>query len=167
MEKNDEFRASRAASEMRQARIQAAARKERLYLIEQYPFLVPIKDESSKKSKWRITRKENERILTKNIKAMLKHFFPLMKFSVRRENYSGGFHYIISYKRISEDFEEQQELKQKIEDSIRCFQRRAEFGQDDSFTSNDTTFTKTFGGMPYSARINDISAVKADKFSKE
>lgn len=36
-----------------------------------------------------------------------------------------------------------------------ALRKEREFGMDDSFTTHDTPFTRTFGGMPYNANIYD------------
>lgn len=155
MTQQDEWRAARAAREIEDARRKAAERKEREAVIAAFPYLTPIEDESGENPKWREAWKANKRTLTKNIKAKLNHDFPAIKFSVKRNNFSMGFDYIIEYKADTADDEERIDLRQRVKESVKCFTRDAEFGIDDSFESHDTAFTRTFGGMPYTANVYD------------
>lgn len=151
----DEWRAARAAREIEDARRKAAERKEREAMIAEYPYLTPVADESYENPAWREAWKTNKRTLTKNIKAKLKHDFPAMKFNVHRNNFSMGFDYSVEYTPNVASDEERIELRQRVKKSIACFTRDAEFGIDDSFESHDTPFTRTFGGMPYTAHVYD------------
>jgi hypothetical protein len=153
----DEWRAARAAREIEDARRKAAERKEREAMIAEYPYLIPMASTDDCKTSKEICDiyKANDRNMTKNIKTMLKRAFPAIKFSVRRENYSMGFHYVIEYKASSEDWKERDAMRDKVEQTISPFLRESEFGMDDSFTRHDTPFTRTFGGMPYHAHIYD------------
>lgn len=153
----NDVRIRRATEAMAAARKAAALRKEREEMMAQYPYLIPMASTDDCKTSKEVydIYKANDRNMTKNIKTMLKRAFPAVKFSVRRENYSMGFHYVIEYKADTEDWKERDAMRDKVEQTISPFLRESEFGMDDSFTSHDTPFTRTFGGMPYHAHIYD------------
>lgn len=153
----NDVRIRRATEAMEKARKAAALRKEREEMLAQYPYLIPMAstDDCNTSKEIYDIYKANDRNMTKNIKTMLKRAFPAVKFSVRRENYSMGFHYVIEYKASSEDWEERDAMRDKVKQAVSPFLRESEFGMDDSFTSHDTPFTRTFGGMPYHAHIYD------------
>lgn len=153
----NDVRIRRATEAMAEARKAAALRKEREVMIAEYPYLIPMASTDGCKTSKEIfdIYKANDRNMTKNIKAMLKRAFPAIKFSVRRDNYSMGFNYVIEYKASSEDWKERDAMRDKVEQAVSPFLRESEFGMDDSFTSHDTPFTRTFGGMPYHAHIYD------------
>lgn len=153
----NDVRIRRATEAMAAARKAAALRKEREEMIAEYPYLIPMASTDDCKTSKEICDiyKANDRNMTKNIKTMLKRAFPAVKFSVRRENYSMGFHYVIEYKADTEDWQARDAMRDKVEQAVSPFLRESEFGLDDSFTSHDTPFTRTFGGMPYLAHIYD------------
>ena len=153
----NDVRIRRATEAMAEARKAAALRKEREAMIAECPYLIPMASTDDCKTSKEIfdIYKANDRNMTKNIKAMLKRTFPAVKFSVRRDNYSMGFHYVIEYKASSEDWKERDAMRDKVEQAVSPFLQESEFGMDDSFTSHDTAFTRTFGGMPYHANIYD------------
>lgn len=152
----NDVRIRRATEAMAEARKAAALRKEREAMIAEYPYLIPMASTDDCKTSKEIydIYKANDRNMTKNIKTMLKRAFPAVKFSVRRENYSMGFHYCIDCKADIKDWQEREAMQDKIEQAVAPFKRKSEYGMDDSFTSHDTPFTRVFGGMPYRAYIH-------------